>query len=68
MGEVLKASNSSFSQIVKSTVFLKDMGDFAAVNEVYGKVNRESCQKKMSELPFTEPLPVNAALIIEMPP
>ncbi|KAF8955309.1 hypothetical protein BGZ46_002663 [Entomortierella lignicola] len=37
MGEVLKASNSSFGQIVKSTVFLKSMGDFAVVNEIYGK-------------------------------
>ncbi|KAG0200389.1 hypothetical protein BGX28_006534 [Mortierella sp. GBA30] len=37
MGEVLKASNSSFSQIVKSTVFVKDMNDFVAVNEVYGR-------------------------------
>ncbi|KAG0254771.1 hypothetical protein BG011_005532 [Mortierella polycephala] len=37
MGAVLKASNSSFAQIVKTTVFLKDMGDFAAVNEIYAK-------------------------------
>ncbi|KAF9433413.1 hypothetical protein BGZ76_009494 [Entomortierella beljakovae] len=37
MSEVLKASNSSFGQIVKSTVFLKNMSDFAVVNEVYGK-------------------------------
>ncbi|KAG0254872.1 hypothetical protein BG011_005466 [Mortierella polycephala] len=37
MGEVLKASNSSFGQIVKSTVFVKDMNDFTVVNEVYGR-------------------------------
>ncbi|KAF9992253.1 hypothetical protein BGZ79_003324 [Entomortierella chlamydospora] len=37
MGEVLKAANSSFGQIVKSTVFLKSMEDFAVVNEIYGK-------------------------------
>ncbi|KAG0034538.1 hypothetical protein BGZ82_005723 [Podila clonocystis] len=37
LGEVLKASNSSFSQVVKSTVFLKNMSDFAVVNEVYGR-------------------------------
>ncbi|KAI8604949.1 Endoribonuclease L-PSP/chorismate mutase-like protein [Dissophora ornata] len=37
MGEVLKASNSSFGQIVKSTVFVKSMNDFAVVNEIYGK-------------------------------
>ncbi|KAF9949871.1 hypothetical protein BGZ72_008363 [Mortierella alpina] len=37
MGEVLKAANSSFDRIVKSTVFVKDMNDFAAVNEIYGR-------------------------------
>lgn len=40
MGEVLKAANSSFDRIVKSTVFVKDMNDFAAVNEIYGKVRK----------------------------
>ncbi|KAI9364112.1 endoribonuclease L-PSP [Pilaira anomala] len=33
--EVLKAAGSSFDKVVKTTVFLKDMKDFAAVNEVY---------------------------------
>jgi 2-iminobutanoate/2-iminopropanoate deaminase len=35
---VLKASNSSPEQVIKTTVFLKDMNDFVAMNEVYGKV------------------------------
>lgn len=33
---VLKASGSDKSKIVKTTIFLTDMGDFAKVNEVYG--------------------------------
>jgi len=33
---VLKASGCSLSDVVKTTVFLKDIRDFAAVNEVYG--------------------------------
>lgn len=33
---VLEAAGSSLSQVVKTTVFLADMNDFAAVNEVYG--------------------------------
>ncbi len=33
---VLEAVGSSFSAVVKATVFLSDMGDFAAKNEVYG--------------------------------
>ena len=32
---VLHASDSSLSHIVKTTVFLKDMNDFAAMNAVY---------------------------------
>ncbi|KAF9342932.1 hypothetical protein BGX26_006603, partial [Mortierella sp. AD094] len=32
MGEVLSAANSSFGQIVKSTVFLKSMADFAVIS------------------------------------
>ncbi|KAF9185464.1 hypothetical protein BGZ51_007950 [Haplosporangium sp. Z 767] len=37
MGAVLEASNSSFAQIVKTTVFLKNMGDFDAVNKIYAR-------------------------------
>jgi 2-iminobutanoate/2-iminopropanoate deaminase len=32
---VLKAENLTFDHIVKTTIFLTDMNDFAAVNEVY---------------------------------
>lgn len=32
---VLEAGGSSLGQVVKATVFLKDMNDFAAMNEVY---------------------------------
>jgi 2-iminobutanoate/2-iminopropanoate deaminase len=32
---VLEAGGSSLSQVVKATVFLKDMNDFAAMNAVY---------------------------------
>ncbi|KAG0291349.1 hypothetical protein BGZ97_005915 [Linnemannia gamsii] len=37
LAAVLKTANSSFSQIVKTTVFLKDLNDFVAVNNVYAK-------------------------------
>ncbi|KAI8979399.1 endoribonuclease L-PSP [Mycotypha africana] len=33
--EVLKAAGSSLDKVVKTTVFLRDMNDFAAMNEVY---------------------------------
>jgi 2-iminobutanoate/2-iminopropanoate deaminase len=34
---VLAQAGSSLDQVVKTTVFLKRMGDFAAMNEVYGR-------------------------------
>jgi 2-iminobutanoate/2-iminopropanoate deaminase len=34
---VLAAAGTGFSQVVKTTIFLADMGDFAAVNEIYGR-------------------------------
>lgn len=33
---VLSEAGASFAHIVKTTIFLSDMGHFAAVNEVYG--------------------------------
>lgn len=38
--EVLKASGSSLDKVVKTTVFLKDMNDFVAMNDVYAKVHK----------------------------
>ena len=37
LAAVLAAAGSSLSKVVKTTVFLKSMGDFATMNEVYGK-------------------------------
>ena len=34
---VLKAADMNFSHIVKTTIFLTSMTDFATVNEIYGK-------------------------------
>ena len=34
---ILAASGTSLEKVVKTTVFLKDMAEFAAMNEVYGK-------------------------------
>lgn len=36
LGAVLAAAGASFAQVVKTTVYLADMGEFAAMNEVYG--------------------------------
>jgi 2-iminobutanoate/2-iminopropanoate deaminase len=37
LSAILKASGSGLEKVVRSTVFLKNMGDFAAMNEVYGR-------------------------------
>jgi 2-iminobutanoate/2-iminopropanoate deaminase len=34
---ILKAAGATFADVVKTSVFLADMNDFAAVNAVYGK-------------------------------
>ncbi len=34
---ILKAAGSDLKKVVRSTVFLKNMADFAKVNEVYGR-------------------------------
>ena len=35
IGAILQAAGASFDRVVKTTVFLADMNDFAAMNEVY---------------------------------
>jgi 2-iminobutanoate/2-iminopropanoate deaminase len=37
LAAVLAACGSSFEQVLKTTVYLKDMGEFAAMNAVYGR-------------------------------
>ena len=34
---ILKAAGTGLEKVVRTTVFLKNMGDFAAMNEVYGR-------------------------------
>ena len=34
---IVEAAGSSLDHVVKTTVYLKDMGDFAAMNEVYAR-------------------------------
>ena len=37
LGEILKEAGADYTKVVKTTCFLADMGDFAALNEVYAK-------------------------------
>ena len=53
--EVLKQAGMSFENVVKSTIFLKDMNAFPKVNEIYGKyfVNQPPAREtvEVSRLP-----------------
>ncbi len=37
IGEILKANDLTFDDVVKTTCFITDMADFGAFNEVYAK-------------------------------
>jgi len=37
LSAILKAAGTGLEKVVRATVFLKNMGDFTAMNEVYGK-------------------------------
>jgi 2-iminobutanoate/2-iminopropanoate deaminase len=49
LGALLKAAGLSFDHVVRTTVFLADMNDFAVMNEVYASY-------------FTEPRPARATV------
>ena len=42
IGAVLKAAGVGYQNIVKTTIFLTDMADFAKVNEIYGTYFKEN--------------------------
>ncbi|MEM9327754.1 MAG: RidA family protein [Bacteroidota bacterium] len=37
LGAVLEAGGCNFSDIVKTTIFIRDMGQFSSINSVYGE-------------------------------
>ncbi len=39
---ILEAAGTSMDKVIKTAVFLKDMNDFAAMNEVYGSYFKEN--------------------------
>jgi 2-iminobutanoate/2-iminopropanoate deaminase len=49
IAEILKAAGASFDRVVRTTIYLADMNDFAKVNEVYGGY-------------FTAPFPARATV------
>ena len=61
---MLSAAGAGFDDVVKTTIFLVDMADFAAVNEVYG--SRFPDHKPARSTVAVKSLPRNALLEIEI--
>lgn len=64
LGAVLAAAGMGFENVVKTTVFLADINDFAAVNEVYGQVFAQDPPARSCVAVKT--LPKNALVEIEI--
>jgi 2-iminobutanoate/2-iminopropanoate deaminase len=64
LAAVLEAAGSSMDRVVKTTVFLKDMNDFGAMNEEYGSFFKESPPAR-STLQAAR-LPRDALVLIEL--
>lgn len=43
MKAILEAANSSMDKVVKTTIFLKNMGDFATINDIYKQYFTKNC-------------------------
>lgn len=61
---VLQRAGTDFSQVIKSSIFLKNMDDFPDVNEVYG--SRFSGQYPARETVAVRTLPKNVNVEISM--
>ncbi len=62
---ILNAAGSSLERVVKTTVFLKDMGEFAAMNEVYGTFFAEKDQAPARSTVEVARLPKDVRVEIE---
>ncbi|NWF66728.1 MAG: RidA family protein [Campylobacterales bacterium] len=63
LSNVLNAAGSSLNQVVKTTIFLANMDDFLAVNEVYATFFKE--HKPARSTVAVKTLPRNALVEIE---
>jgi 2-iminobutanoate/2-iminopropanoate deaminase len=55
LGAILEAAGTGFRDVVRTTVYLTDMADFAAVNEVYARY-------------FSEPFPARSCVAVAQLP
>lgn len=62
---ILATAGSGIDRVVKTTVFLQDMNDFAAMNEVYGKVFSDKATAPARSTIQVARLPKDARVEIE---
>ena len=67
--EILRAGGASLASVVKTTVFLKDMNDFAAMNEVYAEAFGGSAPARsaveVARLPKDVKVEIEAVALVE---
>ena len=63
LSEVLKEAGADLSSVIKTTIFLSDMDDFKAVNEVYAKYFSE--HKPARSTVAVKTLPLNVKVEID---
>ena len=61
---VLEASGSSLDRVIKTTIFVQDMSDFARINAVYGSYFNDTLQPARATIQVAG-LPKGAAVEIE---
>lgn len=63
IGAILKKAGYTFEDVVKSTVFLSDISDFSAMNEVYKRYYQTQCPARSAFA--VKALPMGALVEIE---
>ena len=66
---ILRAAGSSLASVFKTTVFLKDMNEFSAMNEVYGEFFGQSAPARstveVARLPKDVNVEIEAVAVVE---
>lgn len=69
IGELLRAAGADFGHVARTTIFLTDMADFAAVNEVYATYFREPYPARatvqVSRLPKDVRVEIDALAVLD---
>ncbi len=69
LSAVLSAGGSSLANVVKTTVFLRDMDDFGAMNEIYGEFFSESYPARsavqVARLPKDAEIEIEAVALLD---